>query len=51
MLFRSACNLYWDVSGGNEEKDAREKFLLDVSRLVKELGLEFFEPRMRATRE
>ena len=49
--FEIACNLYWDVSGGNEEKDAREKFLLDVSRLAKELSLDFFEPRMRATRE
>ena len=49
--YEIACNIYWDVSGGNEEKDAREKLLLDVSRLAKEIGLEFFEPRMRASRE
>ena len=49
--FEVACNLYWDVSGGNEEKEARETLLLDVSRLAKELELEFFEPRMRASRE
>ncbi len=49
--FEIACNIYWDVSGGNEEKDAREKLLLDVSRLAESLELEFFEPRMRASRE
>ncbi len=49
--FEVACNLYWDVSGGNEEKEARETLLLNVSRLAKELKLEFFEPRMRASRE
>ena len=49
--FEIACNIYWDVSGGNEEKDAREKLLLDVSRLAKELSLDFYEPRMRASRE
>ena len=49
--FEVACNLYWDVSGGNEEKEARETLLLDVSRLAKELELEVFEPRMRASRE
>lgn len=49
--FEIACNIYWDVSGGNEEKDAREKLLLDVSRLAKDLELDFFEPRMRASRE
>ena len=49
--FEIACNIYWDVSGGNEEKDAREKLLLDVSRLAKDLELDFFEPRVRASRE
>ncbi len=49
--YEIACNIYWNVSGGNEEKDAREKLLLDVSRLADDIGLEFFEPRMRASRE
>ena len=42
-----AVNLYWDVSGGLEEKREREKFLLEVSKSAGDLGLNFYEPRVR----
>jgi MscS family membrane protein len=44
-------NLYWDVSGGGEEKKEREKFLLQLIGLAEELNLTFFEPRIRRTGE
>lgn len=44
-------NLYWDVSGGGEEKQEREKFLLQLIGLAEELKLTFFEPRIRRTAE
>lgn len=44
------CNMYWDVSGGLQEKEAREALLLDVAKLAKDLKIEFFEPRMRSSR-
>ncbi len=47
--FEVGCNLYWDVEGGLEEKEAREKFLLDVTRLAEKCNLDFFEPRRRTT--
>lgn len=44
-------NLYWDVSGGLEEKQEREKFLINVVGLAQELELTFFEPRIRRSSE
>jgi len=46
-----AANLYWDVSGGLEEKREREKFLLKVSKSAGDLGLDFYEPRVRRAAE
>ncbi len=45
------CNIYWDVSGGLEEKESREALLLDVAKLAKELGIDFYEPRIRSSRD
>jgi len=44
-------NLYWNVSGGVEEKQEREKILLDIIGLTEGLDLTFFEPRIRRTGE
>ncbi len=41
------CNLYWDISSGKQEREARDALLRDVMRLAKDLGLRFFEPRVR----
>lgn len=41
------CNIYWDVGGGMEEREARQAWLLDVTRLAKKHGIAFFEPRVR----
>ena len=43
-----SCNIYWDVEGGADERVARESFLLNVARLAKENGIEFYEPRARS---
>jgi MscS family membrane protein len=45
-----SCNVYWDVSGGMEEKESRESLLLDISSLAKELKVDFYEPRLRSSR-
>ena len=45
-----SCNIYWDVSGSMEEKESRESLLLDISSLAKELKVDFYEPRLRASR-
>lgn len=45
-----SCNIYWDVEGGADERDARQLFLLNVARLAKENGIEFYEPRVRNQR-
>lgn len=44
-----ACNLYWDVSGGMEERQVREELLLNISKLAKKHDLRFFDPRLRST--
>ena len=44
-------NLYWNVSGGLEEKQEREKILIDIIGLAEGLDLTFFEPRIRRTGE
>ncbi len=41
------CNLYWDTTSANEEKELKQKFLLDIMRIAKQLDLHFFEPRLR----
>jgi len=41
------CNVYWDISNGNVEKEARENFLLSVMSLAKDNKLEFHDPRKR----
>lgn len=43
-------NLYWDVSGGTEERQMRQKLLLDISRIAEKEGISFFEPRVRSQR-
>ena len=45
-----ACNIYWDVEGGADERDAKQTFLLNVARLAKENGIVFYEPRVRNQR-
>jgi len=40
-------NMYWDINSGKQERIAREQFLLDVMKLAKSLGLQFYEPRER----
>jgi len=45
-----ACNVYWDVSGGMEEKESREALLIDITGLANEIGIDFYEPRLRASR-
>ena len=45
-----SCNIYWDVNGGADERDARQLFLLNVARLAKENGIAFYEPRVRNQR-
>jgi len=42
-----SCNIYWDVDGGANEKEARQLFLLDVARIAKANGILFYEPRVR----
>ena len=44
-----SCNLYWDVSGGMEERQVREELLLDISKLAKKHDLRFFDPRIRSS--
>ncbi len=46
-----SCNLYWDIKSGLEEKRSREAFLVQVTYKAKELGLKFFEPRIRRSLE
>ena len=40
-------NMYWDISSGKIEREAREVFLLSVMKLAGTLGLNFYEPRVR----
>ena len=44
------CNMYWDISSGKEEREARDEFLLDVMNAAKELNLEFHDARIRTSR-
>ena len=40
-------NLYWDVQGGADERQEKEKFLLEVMQLAKNHGLRFYDNRIR----
>lgn len=42
-----SCNIYWDVDGGADEKEARQQFLLNIARIAKENSILFYEPRVR----
>ena len=40
-------NLYWDVQGGADERQEKEKFLLERMQLAKEHKLSFYDNRIR----
>ena len=40
-------NLYWDVQGGADERQEKEKFLLEVMQLAKNHRLRFYDNRIR----
>ena len=40
-------NLYWDVQGGADERQEKEKFLLEIMQLAKEHKLSFYDNRIR----
>ena len=42
--------MYWDISSGKEEREARDEFLLDVMNAAKQLKLEFHDARIRTSR-
>ncbi|MEE3083650.1 MAG: mechanosensitive ion channel family protein [Candidatus Thermoplasmatota archaeon] len=46
-----SCNIYWDVEGGADERDARQGWLLNVARIAKKNKIEFYEPRIRNQRQ
>jgi MscS family membrane protein len=43
-------NLYWDVSGSVEEREERAKFIIDIKHIAEELGIEFYDGRVRQQR-
>ena len=43
-------NLYWDVSGSVEEREERAKFIIDIKNIAEELGIEFYDGRVRQQR-
>jgi small-conductance mechanosensitive channel len=43
-------NLYWDVSGSVEEREERAKFIIDIKNIAEELGIDFYDGRVRQTR-
>ena len=40
-------NLYWDVSGGVEERQERAKLIIDIKNIAEDLGIEFYDGRVR----
>lgn len=46
-----SCNIYWDVEGGADEREARQGWLLNVARIAKKNKIEFYEPRIRNQRQ
>ncbi len=43
-------NLYWDVSGSVEEREERAKFIIEIKNIAEELGIEFYDGRVRQQR-
>ena len=43
-------NLYWDINSSIAERKAREALIIDLMELVKELGLSFYDGRIRQQR-
>ncbi|MEC8168245.1 MAG: mechanosensitive ion channel family protein, partial [Candidatus Thermoplasmatota archaeon] len=40
-------NLYWDVSGGVEERQERAKLIIQIKNIAEDLGIEFYDGRVR----
>ena len=40
-------NLYWDVQGGADERQEKEKFLLEIMQLARNHNLSFYDNRIR----
>ena len=43
-------NLYWDVAGGVEERQERAKLIIDIKNIAEDLGIEFYDGRVRQQR-
>ena len=43
-------NLYWDVSGGVEERQERAKLIIGIKNIAEDLGIEFYDGRVRQQR-
>jgi len=43
-------NMYWDIASSKDERKARDDFLLTVMDTAKDLGLNFFDPRVRSSK-
>lgn len=43
-------NLYWDVSGGVEERQERAKLIIDIKNIAEDLGIDFYDGRVRQQR-
>ena len=43
-------NLYWDVSGGVEERQERAKLIIQIKSIAEDLGIEFYDGRVRQQR-
>jgi MscS family membrane protein len=41
------CNIYWDISSGKEEREARDGFLIEVMEMAKTFDLRFHDNRRR----
>ena len=43
-------NLYWDLTSGVEERIARAEFILELKNIAEDLGLQFYDGRVRQQR-
>jgi MscS family membrane protein len=43
-------NLYWDVSGGVEEREERAKFIIAIKNIAEDLNIDFYDGRVRQQR-
>ncbi|MBL6886647.1 MAG: mechanosensitive ion channel family protein [Candidatus Poseidonia sp.] len=43
-------NLYWDVSGGVEEREERAKLIIQIKNIAEDLGIDFYDGRIRQQR-